>query len=157
MQEVGLTHGGFYGHFNSRDDLVNAAFSAAVSQTIKRWENAIGTLERRALKSIVKDYLSPSHRDRPETGCPLTLFAIDASRGDAITQKVFADGLKQHIALLEQAWPTSEMRDRRQRAVAAVATLVGAVLLARATSREPISDEMLKAASNILHSSIREA
>lgn len=156
MREVGLTHGGFYGHFKSRDDLMNQAFESAISQTESRWRKGLRRSSNPPLRPIVKDYLSPGHRDRPETGCPLPLFAIDAAQGNKDARRVFAQGLESHIALVEEASAGSDRRDVRQGAAATVAMLVGAILLARATEGEPISDELLQAASKVLLKSPQE-
>ena len=65
MQEAGLTHGGFYRHFKSRDDLVGAAVERALAQGSARTMDAAGQGGRRAFEAIVDDYLSPAHRDLP--------------------------------------------------------------------------------------------
>src|ERR1700761_5918015 len=80
MKEVGLTHGGFYGHFSSKEELVALAVQRAFQETIARWEKVMAETPDRPLDSFTEYYLTPKHRSRPESGCVLAALGSDLSR-----------------------------------------------------------------------------
>ena len=71
MKEVGLTHGGFYGHFASKDELVALASLRAMTETIAKWKKVVDEAPGDRLETLVDSYLSLRHHNYPETGCPL--------------------------------------------------------------------------------------
>ena len=89
MQEAGLTHGGFYRHFGSRDDLVAEAVECALAQGSERAMSAAARGGKRAFTAIVDGYLSLVHRDRPESGCAVAGLAEDVSRTDDRTRAAY--------------------------------------------------------------------
>jgi TetR/AcrR family transcriptional repressor of nem operon len=144
MKAAGLTHGGFYKHFDSRDDLVAEAVEAAVTQG----RDGIAEVTRGAedpLAAFVDWYLSSTHRDEPGTGCAVVAFGADAARADERVRGTYRDQVQRYIALMEELLG-AEGEDVRRRAIAAVSEMVGALLIARAVDDEELSEEILTAA-----------
>jgi TetR/AcrR family transcriptional repressor of nem operon len=137
MQAAGLTHGGFYRHFGSKDELAAQACARAFDEALGRLELE---LKRGGLSRYAESYLSERHRDQPGAGCPLACFVADVDRSPAPVRKQFVTGLARYVDRLAGAVP-------RDRAIALVASLVGAVLLARATASDApeLSNEILAA------------
>ena len=153
MAEAGLTHGAFYGHFGSKEELAAAACTHAMEQSDAIYD---GLLERHsgdqsaALTEFVKRYTSRLHRDQPGLGCPIAALADDASREEfkGPVRKAFATGLERMIDRLRPLLGRRGKTAPREQALADVAMLVGALVLARATKGHAVSDEVLLAARN---------
>ncbi len=142
MQEAGLTHGGFYRHFGSRDELVAEALDEALAQS--RATVAAAREAGAGYAEIVADYLSPAHRDAPAAGCAVAALASEAGRlqdrpREAFTRHVEAS-TETFLALLRAKNPAATRAD----ALLAVSALAGAVALARAVSDPALSDEILQ-------------
>jgi TetR/AcrR family transcriptional repressor of nem operon len=140
MKEAGLTHGGFYKHFDSRDDLVAEAVEAAIAQARESYtERVEGAAD--PLAAFVDFYLSTTHRDDPGTGCPVVALGADAARADARVRAAYRDQVESYIGRMEELLGDGE--DARRRAISAVTSMVGAVLIARAVDDESLSEEIL--------------
>ena len=154
MAEAGLTHGAFYGHFKSKDDLAAAACENAFEEKRALYsdlrERHAGD-KRSALTEFVRNYTSRAHRDQPGLGCPVAALAEDAGREEykGPVRKVFANGLEGMVSGVQSLLGGRGLNGREQ-ALADTALLVGALLLARATKGQPISDEFLEAARGAL-------
>jgi len=153
MAKAGLTHGGFYAHFKSKDDLIAHAIGQMFDDAARRFEKSTKDLDpKAALLSYLDFYLSPEHRDAPQRGCPLPALSGDLARMPASARKRFAegaDGVTKRIGKLLKEMGRS---DARQLAASAVAEMVGAVALARATSEQDRSNAILRAS----HAQLRE-
>ena len=154
MKEAGLTVGGFYKHFGSRDDLVAEAMRSA-SGDWKRKLNA--TASGRApitFEFLVDDFLSEAHRDHPDTGCPVSALSADIARSDKRTRALVTAGAKENIELLASTIRESGEEDKaaRSRAILTYCALVGAIAVARAVSDEQLSREILKTVAQLLKS-----
>jgi TetR/AcrR family transcriptional repressor of nem operon len=145
MKAVGLTHGGFYGHFASKDDLVAQASRRAMTRAAASWAKAVAAEPGHPFAALLKRYLSPQHRDDPGRGCVFAALGNDAARSGKVVRKAFAEGLEPLIGILAQSIPGRSKAARRRKAVAAMAALVGALTLARAVEDTSLSDEMLDA------------
>ncbi|WEZ86230.1 TetR/AcrR family transcriptional regulator (plasmid) [Rhizobium sp. 32-5/1] len=143
MREAGLTHGGFYRHFESRDELVSAAVERALAQGSARTVAASGKGGRRALETIVDDYLSPAHRAHPEAGCAVAGLAEDISRADDRTRSAYGRQVEQYLELLAGLTPGTDAAGDRRRACLVLSALVGALAMARAIGEGGLSDEIL--------------
>ncbi len=97
------------------------------------------------MRALLMRYLRPSHRDEPGQGCIFAALGADAARSGPAVQQAFADGLKPLIDLLAKSAPGASKAQRRRKGVAAMAGLVGALLLARAVGKGGLSDEILEA------------
>jgi TetR/AcrR family transcriptional repressor of nem operon len=148
MAAAGLTHGGFYGHFDSKDALAAIACAKAFEQSAGRWRERIqGSPDpSAALKAVVDAYLSPRSRDDPGNGCPATALAADVAREPAgkPVHDVFSAGVKALVRVLQALGEPGEAG--RRQALVRLSTLVGALLLARATRADGISQDFLEAA-----------
>lgn len=143
MQEAGLTHGGFYRHFKSRDDLVGAAVECALAQGSERAMGAAAQGGRRAFEAIVDGYLSPAHRDLPESGCAVAALAEDISRADDWPRMAYSRQVEQYLEVLAGLTPSSDAVGDRRRACLVLSALVGAVAMARAVGEVGLSDDIL--------------
>ncbi len=151
MAEAGLTHGGFYAHFASKDALIAEACQQALAATVD-------TLEFRArtapagdgLRTIVRTYLSRSHRDDPARGCVVASLAGELARQPAKTRGAVTAELGRLVALIARELPPGDGDDaarRERRALGLAASLVGAIALARLVDDDAqLSDQILEAA-----------
>jgi TetR/AcrR family transcriptional regulator, transcriptional repressor for nem operon len=144
MAAAGLTHGGFYKHFDSRDDLVAEAVEAAVAQSRKGFTEVVEGADD-PLAAFVDWYLSPTHRDDPGAGCAVVALGADAARADDRVRATYTAQVERYVAQMEELLG-GEDADTRRRAIAAVSEMVGAVLIARAVDDEALSAEILAAA-----------
>jgi len=150
MREAGLTHGGFYRHFESRDELVGAAVERALAQGSARTVATSGQGGRRALEAIVDDYLSPAHRAHPEVGCAVAGLAEGVSRADDRTRSAYGRQVEQYIELLAGLTPGTDAAGDRRRACLLLSALVGALAMARAIGDGGLSDEILSGTATAL-------
>ncbi|MFG1424184.1 TetR/AcrR family transcriptional regulator [Roseixanthobacter liquoris] len=144
---AGLTHGGFYGHFASKDALAVEAFDAAFARSVKRIA-ARAAPDGGGLPRYLDFYLSPAHRDAPQDGCPMAAVATEVDHQDATVQQGFASGIAAYIAAFESLLPEEaggNAARRRARAILMVSALVGGMALARAVARSDaaLSQEIL--------------
>jgi TetR/AcrR family transcriptional regulator, transcriptional repressor for nem operon len=156
MKAADLTHGGFYGHFASKDDLVAQASRRTMARAVANWTKLVEAAPDSPYAALLEHYLSPKHRDDPGKGCAFAALGNDAARSGKVVRKAFAEGLALLIDILAQSIPAEATPGksivgksktvRRRKAVAAMATLVGALTLARAVEGTPLSDELLEAA-----------
>jgi TetR/AcrR family transcriptional regulator, transcriptional repressor for nem operon len=135
MKALGLTHGGFYGHFSSKDDLIVQALAHALG------ERNGATLP---VREYMDEYLSPRHRDNRAGGCPISGLAADTLRQTPEARSAVTDGVRGQIDWMFEKLTALDESDRRRQAIASWAAMVGAVVLARATTDPVLSDEILK-------------
>ncbi len=145
MKAAELTHGGFYGHFKSKDDLVAQASRRTMARAVANWGDVVARSPGQAFVALLKRYLSPRHRDDPGKGCAFAALSADAARSGKIVRNAFAEGLEPLIDILAHAVPRRSKASRRRKAVATMAELVGALILSRAVQGTPLSDEILDA------------
>jgi TetR/AcrR family transcriptional repressor of nem operon len=141
MGEAGLTHGGFYKHFDSRDDLVAEAVDAAVEQGLDGFRAATADAKD-PLAAFVDWYLSTAHREDPGAGCPVVALGADAARSSDRVRTAYRGQVERYIAGMEDLLGDDE--NARRHAITAVASMVGAMLMARAVDDEELSDEILR-------------
>ncbi|MCE1190755.1 MAG: TetR/AcrR family transcriptional regulator [Acidovorax sp.] len=153
MKSAGLTHGGFYGHFASKDELM----AQASARALQRLQSAWAALAREAaaqgqepLAAIEAAYLSPRHRDAPGQGCLLAALGSDTARQGPAVRRAVTEGVRAQLDGLAGLVPGRTKAAKRQRALADYASLVGAMVLARAVDDPALSDEILHAAAAAL-------
>ena len=146
MKEAGLTHGGFYAHFDSRDALVAEACVQAFEETMTMLRGAAKSPPgRKRRAALVNAYLTPRHRDNPGRGCVVAALGAEIGREAAETRHVFTEKLEQIIAAIIATTRGRSPEAARRKAIATMATLVGTMVLARAVDRAEVSDEILGA------------
>jgi len=146
MKDAGLTHGGFYAHFASREALVIEAFGHAMDRSTERWRRlAEQTPKDERLAAIVESYLTPIHRDDPGHGCAVPTLGADIARESPKTRKAFAAKLEQMIDMLAEQIGELPPKAARKEAMAAMATMMGTLVLARIAGNGEFSDEILTA------------
>jgi TetR/AcrR family transcriptional regulator, transcriptional repressor for nem operon len=146
MKEAGLTHGGFYAHFDSREALVIEAFADAMDRSTERWRKiAEQTPPEKRLASIVETYLTPLHRDDPGHGCAVPTLGAEIARESPKTRKAFAAKLEQMIDVMADQVLDVPRKTARKQAVAALATMMGTLVLSRIAGTGEFSDEILAA------------
>jgi TetR/AcrR family transcriptional repressor of nem operon len=145
MAEVGLTHGGFYAHFPSKEALLGAAVEEAFRQGRKRFALTTGDSEgQAALNAYVDMYVSTSHRDSRERGCPITALAGDMPRQAGPARGAFDAGVRSLVAGLAGKLPIEDPAARSAQAGSLMAEMAGAVSLARAVADPALSDSLLE-------------
>jgi len=150
MKEAGLTHGGFYKHFESRDQLVAEALDAA----FKRSENP-EKLSRDSFQAMVGDYLSPEHRDGVGTGCAVGALVSDIGRVEGEARELYTRKLSGNFKGIAKLLGGSE-GEKRKEAIVAFSAMVGALGLARATGDDALSREILATVQQFLLDSFGE-
>ena len=144
MQAAGMKHGGFYKHFESKEDLVRQAIVSAFEERIAAFDaRKEKEGEESAIQAYVETYLSPAHVDHPGHGCPVAGFGGDAGRDREAYADVFVAGME---ALVERLGGTS--RDRREDAIRRLCLLVGAMIVARASGHSSLCDEAVRSAND---------
>ncbi len=150
MGAAGLTHGGFYGHFESKDALAGVAVAHAFEQSVERWNRRIAAAPDDAARRAVLVDKFLAHRSMKDVGmgCPSVSMAGDVAREPATApiRTAYLDGLESLVQVLASVEQGADAAAKRAAALADFATLAGALMLARATEGAPLSAEILAAA-----------
>jgi TetR/AcrR family transcriptional repressor of nem operon len=149
MKAAGLTHGGFYRHFASRDELVAEAIERALNDGGAA-VSAIANRKHAALHGLIDAYLSVAHRDGLATSCAVTTLASDVARCGKRARSAYTRQVTIYLELLTKLVVGGTRKSRRVKAIAALSALVGAVSMARAVSDETLSREILESAADEL-------
>jgi len=145
MKRAGLTHGGFYGHFGSKDDL--AAETCTSVMAGERWAERLTGAPNPSLGAVVGAYLSPRRRDAPGRGCFLAALGSDVARQPRSVRRAFTEGLRSRVDALQRLLSGRSGAARHEKALATMAGLVGALMLSRAVDDPKLSDDILEAAA----------
>ena len=156
MKEAGLTVGGFYKHFDSRDDLVAEAVNSAFGGWKRRVDAAKSGGASVSIAKLIDDYLNAAHRDDPGTGCAFSALAPEIARSDKRTRALTSEQVRKDLELLIGLLPGEDKRAARSRAILTFSALVGAMALARAISDEALSREILNTVGDLLKNSASE-
>ena len=143
MNEAGLTHGGFYSHFKSKEDLVKAVIDEAACRSIERFQSRV---ENGGLEAWIRHYCSPSHRDHPETGCVFAALGSELARHPQATRRGYSnrvDSLAE--AIVEYLPPTIKPAVKRRTALGIIGVLSGSLQMARNADNPKLSQEILDA------------
>jgi TetR/AcrR family transcriptional repressor of nem operon len=140
-KEAGLTHGGFYKHFTSRDDLITQAAALALEEGSAKMGRAARTNEQEPRTGLIDSYLAKQHRDAPGTGCALVTLGAAAGRGDQGLKEAYERQVRTYLDLIAGLDGGSE--EARAEAMLTLSALVGAMLMARAVADPALSDELL--------------
>lgn len=141
MKQAGLTHGGFYAHFRSRDALIGEAMIFAMDGITQRWRKRAGLAPKgKKFDAIVDGYLTPQHRDDVGNGCVLPALGAEIARADTKTRKAFAARLEEMVGVILESRGVQPTRAARSQALGAICAMMGAMVLARATGGTLSSD-----------------
>lgn len=143
MKAVDLTHGGFYGHFASRDDLVAAALDKALTNGEASAIRSSSVKGKRTLKSVANSYLSKVHRDNPDSGCAVAALSGDVARSNDQNREIMSKHLARYFDNMQNVMGDTGSREL---AISLMCMMVGAVTLSRVTTDASRSDEILQAA-----------
>jgi TetR/AcrR family transcriptional regulator, transcriptional repressor for nem operon len=145
MKAAGLTHGGFYGQFESKDDLVAQAAGLAMEDSRATWLEAAARSHEDPLGAMVAAYVSTSHRDNAGGGCAVPSLGAEVARGAPEGRRAITQGIERMLELLEEAAPGDSVAQRREAALATLASMVGAIVLSRAVDNKKLSKQVLRA------------
>jgi TetR/AcrR family transcriptional repressor of nem operon len=140
MASLGMTVGGFYRHFDSKDALVAEACARAFADSARAQEAAVGSAAHgRPLSALLGSYLSEAHRDTPATGCPVPSLVSGISRQPVPVRRAFTEGVRSTLRRIERLSPAAEPAAR----TALLGGMIGALALARAVDEERLSTRLL--------------
>jgi len=146
MKEAGLTHGGFYAHFPSREAMLAEAADRAGAESVAVSTRVAATAQpKQALKALVRAYLSDEHVKSVETGCPIAALGSEMPRQAPEVRRAATRRIKEMIDVVARQLPDWGQPAAHERALVTVATSVGALLLARAVDDPRLSDALLEA------------
>jgi TetR/AcrR family transcriptional regulator, transcriptional repressor for nem operon len=155
MAKAGLTHGAFYAHFESKDDLVAQAVAQMFDETYQRF---LARTEHPdpavAITRFIDSYLSARHRDQPDHGCPLPSLAGELARLPGAARQNFAAGLHRLTTSMAKRIKELGRDDADNLAASAIAEMVGALALSRAVGERPEADAILEASRNSIKARI---
>ncbi|HEU4777531.1 MAG TPA: TetR/AcrR family transcriptional regulator [Telluria sp.] len=147
MREAGLTHGGFYAHFGSREAMLAEAADRAGGESVAALEQfAAAAPSGDAYRTLLKTYLSRAHVERVETGCPVAALGSEMPRQAPEVREAASRRIKDMINLVACHAPGGDGPERRRTALATTATMIGALILARAVDDRQLADDVLAAA-----------
>lgn len=144
-EDAGLTHGGLYSQFGSKEAIAAEAIRFALGRGRSVWQRAVeANPGKKALPAIVGSYLSQRHRDAPGSGCVVAALGTDIARQPRRVRDVFTRQLKDDLEFLSRMMPDAKHADCYEDAIATFASMAGALILARAVSDATFSDLILK-------------
>lgn len=147
MKEAGLTHGGFYAHFGSRDAMLAEAADRAGAHGVEALARvAADAAPGEALHALLRAYLSKAHVHRPELGCPVAAVGSELPRQSPEVRSAATRRIREMVDLVARQLPGWGQPGAHDRALATVATMVGALVLARAVDDPDLSNAVRKAA-----------
>lgn len=149
MRAAGLTHGGFYSHFERREAMLEEALADAFAADETRLKKAAGRSDKDERIALVEAYLSPLHRDDPAHGCTAAALAGDIARADGGVRRIFTAQVERYRDQIAGLIPT-EPETAKSHALFGIAAMIGALLLSRAVDDEALSDDILESARHHL-------
>jgi TetR/AcrR family transcriptional regulator, transcriptional repressor for nem operon len=147
MAKADLTHGGFYRHFASKDQLVAEACRQALGDTTGEIAAAADKApDGRGLETVLRRYLNKPHRDTPEKGCTLAAIGGEVARADGDVRTAMTDGYLSLVATVRRQLPDLPPAEAEDRALAIVAGMIGSLMMARLVADEDLSNRILRVA-----------
>jgi TetR/AcrR family transcriptional repressor of nem operon len=147
MKRAGLTHGGFYAHFESKDALIAAAVAAMFDHAAERRARTFGVAT--SIDAFIDTYVSETHRDNPTRGCPVPCLMSESGRWPASARKAFDEGVMRLANRLAALLPP-HIADQQSASMSLVAEMAGAIALSRAIGDPTLANELLAASREAL-------
>jgi TetR/AcrR family transcriptional regulator, transcriptional repressor for nem operon len=147
MKDAGLTHGGFYAHFDSREAMLAEAADRAGAESVATLERiAAAAAPEKALQTLMRAYLSKEHLEGAESGCPMAALGSEMPRQTPEVRRAATRRIKEAIDLVARQLPDWGKPGAHEKALATMSTMVGALVLARAVDDPKLSDALRSAA-----------
>lgn len=143
MKDAGLTHGGFYGHFSSKEELAALASVRALNEVAEKWEKWIEEATDDPLEALASNYLSLRHHDYPETGCLFSAAGSDLARQPFSVREAVTEGVQRFFDVIIRIVPGRTKAARKKKTIVVLASLIGGMVLARTISDPALRDEVL--------------
>lgn len=153
MKESGLTHGALYSHFDSKEQLVAESCAHAMKKGVERWKRVAGEAVEEGddpLAVIVRMYLSRTHREKVDQGCLVAALTTELARQNRATRQAFTESLRPLIDLIVEHSGAGPAAAARKKALAALSSMVGSLILARTVDDPELSDEFLETVAESL-------
>lgn len=158
MGQMGLTHGGFYAHFENKSDLVAAATAKMVDETVDHMRSAVeGAPKGKELAAIISSYLSHQHRDNPDQGCMLPVLAAEISRQPLSVRRAYTRGFDEQAKKLAAYMPGKNVEQKCEQARLLISGMAGSMMMARAVSDRELSDKILAQAREFYISAFEDS
>jgi len=142
MAEAGLTHGGFYRHFASKDELAAAAVESSFAHMRARLEQITAKAPPgKKLAALIETYLTEAHRDQPQHGCVMASVGMEAQRAGGVIRAAYEDGIAKLLALFTAQIEATTRQQRDDCAQAVLSVMVGGLLLARALRHDEVASK----------------
>jgi TetR/AcrR family transcriptional repressor of nem operon len=148
MKGAGLTQGGFYKQFESKEDLAAQASARALKSAFARWTDAAAENPKDPLGAVLEFYLSPGHREERADGCPIVALGADAARQSAEVKASFETGIKSYLVELARLVGQTDSAAPKGKPMAILSTMVGAMTLSRAINDSDLARAILDAAAD---------
>jgi len=146
MSGAGLTQGGFYKRFASKEDLMARSSARAMESATRRWSEATADNPDRALQAVLDFYLSSGHSAERGQGCPMVALGSDVARQGPEVKAVFESGFRTHLDIMTDLLPGSDGTDTAARPMAIMALMIGAVMVSRTINDKDLSEAVLASA-----------
>ena len=143
MKACGLTHGGFYGHFQSKEDLQLEVCRALIARVEIGWKQLIAEAPDRPLEALLEHYVSWCAVDNPGSGCIFVALMEEVSRSSGAVREIFNDGLSTLVDMLAEIVPGDTPEERRKNGFTTLSSMMGAVSLARAVENRELAGQFL--------------
>jgi TetR/AcrR family transcriptional regulator, transcriptional repressor for nem operon len=143
MSAAGLTHGGFYKKFKSKEDLAVQACARALDNSKVKWSRVIAKAKGNPIAALVRFYLSDRHRDDMGDGCAFAALGSDAARHGPALRQIFETEIESHLDLLDSLSPDGPNQATRDRSIATLSTMVGALVISRVVNNPALSKRFL--------------
>jgi TetR/AcrR family transcriptional repressor of nem operon len=158
MGQMGLTHGGFYAHFENKSDLVATATAKMFDETVDHMRLAVERAPKdKELAAIVRSYLSQQHRDHPDQGCLLPVLAAEISRQPLSVRRAYTQGFNDLIKRLAGYMPGKDTEQKCEKARLLISGMAGSMMMAKAVSDRELSDKILAQAREFYISAFEDS